>query len=312
MKNYTIKASFVGLFSLMIIFSACNKEKYTLEYNFSPGDSFKQHIEVETNINQNFKGQEVNISGEIFTNVSFTIKEVDNNGEFSMEMTYEKMKMDMDMGMMQISLDSDTDNNIATPEDMSPIFKSLIGVPIVFTMDKKGNVSSFGGFDKLLESMTNAIQSDMDEFTKQQMLASLDEQLSEESLYSMFNNIFSYFPQDRDEVSIGDNWSIEMKVNNQGMSLSSVLNITLESVKDNIATLTCKGDITTPEGGIVREMNGTPATINMKGTMEGTVLIDMANGITSKLDMVQNLEGATNVMGMEIPQKITNKIKATK
>ncbi|MCC8144886.1 MAG: DUF6263 family protein, partial [Bacteroidales bacterium] len=290
----------------LFVLSGCNnKEKYSLEYKFSAGDNFKQRIEMQSSITQSYMGQEMVISSDLTTDVNFDIKEVEKDS-FTLNMSYQKMKMDMDMGVAQMTLDSETEQEFATMENMSPMFKAMMGIPMTLVIDNKGNLKSFSGTERLYGAMLNTIQEDTDETTKQQMMAILQQQVSDETFQSTLKNIFFQYPEN--EIAIGDNWDINTEIKNQGMSLSSTLNLTLKGVEGNIATIACTGTFSTPEGGISQNMNGMTATIVMDGTSEGTILVDMNSGMLTKGDISQNVKGVTTIGDMELPQTIQTKV----
>lgn len=312
MKNYLMKLSLLGFLCIGLFFSACaKKEKYTLEYKLTEGQSFKQNIEMEVNMSQNLMGREINTIMDMTMNMGFTVREI-KDSLLSMSMTYDKIKMNMNMNageIMSFSLDSDTENDIASVEDMSPLFKSLIGSPLTITTDKKGTVKSVDGFNELFAKMINAINPEMDEATKLQMLSVVQGQISEESVQSMMQNSFAYFPEK--EVSIGDIWEKNISVVSNGIEINTLLNITLKSVDSNLATLTCDGTFSTPEESIADTKNGTAPAASVSGTMSGTIVIDMNTGITTKADLDQNMNGSIMANGTEFPLTVVNKITIT-
>lgn len=305
MKNYTLNFSLAGLFVCLIIFSGCtNKEKYLLEYKLSPGDIFKQKMEMSGNIVQNYMEQEIALSTNASIDYHYTVKEVEGN-TFSIDMTYDRIKMNIDMGGTKISFDSNTEDTIATPQNLSPMIKAITGIPLNIVIDNKGKASSFTGMDKIFESMTEAVNPDIDAMAKQQMLAALNQQFSDEFFQTTINNAFYSFPDK--EITIGYSWDMNTEINSQGIGMSSTLNIKLEKVEGNIATLVCNGTLSTPREGITQETNGMTVTITMEGTMKGTVLLDMNSGMITKGEMTQDLKAITTMGEMEIPQTINTK-----
>lgn len=309
MKNYFIKSGLL-LFIFLMFFSSCsNKEKYTLEYNFNKDDSFRQHMTVQTNVMQNQNGKDMNITSLMQVNLLFTLVEADKD-TYTMEVIYEFISMEMDLNGTKIFLKSNTENDIATPMHMDPLFKSMIGIPVKLVTDKKGNMQSVSGFDKIMESMMSSVQEDVDTSVKDQMFAVIKQQASEEALKSMFDNMFSYFPEK--DVAIGDSWTINKKAsasNGVNVNMSSVLNLTLKDVENGTAILVCNGTLSTPKEGIDSETMGMSTNTILNGTQEGTILIDMGTGITTNMNIVQNFEGKTTVGELEVPQTFVNKIK---
>ena len=301
MNTFKTKFHFLGLFLALVLFSCNSKEKYNLEYKLAEGDNFKQSMKIASTISQ--MGQKMQMDMDV--SLLFDIKKLEND-IYTVELSYEKIKMDMDMGMAKISFDSETDTEFATLEDMSPIFRAMTGVPMTIQMSKKGKVQSVNGFEKIVESMTQSIDAEIEEAVKDQILSQMQGQFSEEAVQSLFTNISSYFPQE--DVAIGDSWVSQSTIDNNGMQMTSTLNLTLKNVEGNTAELICSGEVSTPEEGIIQNSNGMEVTVVMSGTTEGSIFIDLNTGITAKGDLVQKLTGKSTVMGMDIDQEIENNI----
>ena len=155
--------------------------------------------------------------------------------------------------------------------------------------------------------MTNVIDPEIDEMAKGMMMQMVESQASDEVVGQLLERTSEFYPTK--EVSVGESWNVDSKVNTNGISINANSKITLKSVDADVATLEVDGTISTPEGGITQNMQGMTATVNMTGTQKGTLKINLKNGFPVGSDIEQNLEGETEVMGMKMPMTVVTKGK---
>lgn len=287
----------------MTLLQACGgkKEKYTFEYKLKEGDTFSQNSTIDVKATQTMMGQEIDITTTITANIAFTVTKV-VEGKYEIEMKYTEMKLDLDMGVRKITFDSNTPETVATPEDMSPMFKAMTGKPVNITIDKYGNVEKVTGFEKIIADMLGSIDNDLDEETKQQLLATGKQQFSEESIKESFKTTFFYSAGK--EVSVGESWNINREISTNNIKLAANTKMTLKSVEDNIATIEVSGDVGTPKEGIVQNMQGFETKITMQGTQKGNMKVDINTGLVKNTGINMILDGELEMMGMKMPQKI--------
>lgn len=295
MKRNTSSWKLLSVLTCLIIFSACSKkEKYSLEYKFSSGDSFTQKVEMEASIAQIYNGENVTMATNVISQVNYQIKE-SNENHFALDFTYEKIKMEMNLGPTKIRINSDTENNIATEKNLSPLFKAATGIPLHFSIDKKGQQQPFNGLEDIYTSMKNVAHPDIDKQTWDQMLKDMRQQISENFIQSLLKNTFLQFPEQ--EIAIGDSWKVKTQFSNQGTNYPYVLMITLKDVEANKATLTYHAILAFPKD------------VSMKGTTEGSAIIDLSSGIFTQSNMEQKIERTISRAGTEHSQVITTKVK---
>jgi len=310
MKNIT-KTSILTL--LVVLLCACkggnnSSEKYTLEYNLEKGATLNQNMVMESNTTLNAFGQEMKTVINMTAKMSYDVIDIQDDNIYTMNMKYDEIKMDMDMANVKMSFDSNTTEEKATLENLSPIFKSMIGILIEMTIDKHGEVQSISGLDDITNAM-RASMSDFDEEMQSAMFQQFEGQFSYNALKTAFEQSTTYLP--KEPVAVGDEWNstADMQVGN--INIKTDAKIKLKSVNENIATLEVKGTVETPKEGIVQEVSGMTSKITMKGTQNATVKIDLTNGWTVNAEITQNFDGENEMMGMKIPMTIENRIVIT-
>jgi hypothetical protein len=292
-----------------VISSSCNSEKYTLEYKLAKGDVFEQSVSMDMSIIQSVGGDDTKMINLMSIETNYEVVDVKDD-VYTMAFQYDSIKLETDMGIMRLFLNSNTSETIATVDNLSPMLKTMIGPRLELEMDKYGKVHSVGGYDVMLEDMMRSLDHKISMSNKEAMVDHIGQQLSEETLKSIFEQTSSYYPEK--PVGQGDSWHRIMNATvGGGIGVSVDLKMTLKGVKDNIAIIEGEGVIETPEGGITQIIEEFKAKINLKGTQHGTIKIDMNTGLPVNVEITQNIEGVTEIPIMSMPMILTSKISMT-
>ena len=288
--------------AMLFAFSACgNRETHTLVYNVNAGDTFRYQITVDMSMKQDFMGQTMNIGTTMEMLAVYHINSVEENS-IDMDFLFESMRMDMFSDFFEMSVSSDTDAEFVTAEDISPMFRAMTNLPFNMVIDRQGNVQSMSGFEQMFDAMLSVIDEEVDEFTKQQVLAQLNQQFSPETMQDNMGQQLVVFPEH--PVRIGESWNTSTTVSFGEMSMTMDAQTTLRRVNGNIAVLEIRGNFST-DAPIVQITEGMVARTSLTGTQTGTMEIDMNTGWTVSGNIVQDMEMETEMQGMTIPQSIS-------
>jgi hypothetical protein len=294
----------------MSILSSCgNGEKITLEYNLKPNETLKQNVVMNTDLVMKIKDQEMKISLVMTMKMVFDVKESQGN-DYTMEVKFKEFKIEAGMpGMGSISIDSNTDDDIATPENMSPMFKAIIDKPFETVMDKTGKPKSVKGLEKLIEAIYNSFDENVSEAMRQQLMSQFSSQFTEEVFKSQLEQTTGYFPGK--PVGTGDKWTVEMTTKASNFAIGLNLQSTLKSIEDNVVTLDIDGTILTPEGQKEQDFNGVKGKVSFKGTLKGSMKLNKDTGWVISSDMIMNFNGEMDISGIKAPIYIVSKITVT-
>ena len=314
MKKNVLKLS---LTCLLLVFAlvcngknnSLNAKKYTIEYKFAKGDSFKLNMQIDMMSNLEFMDTEMSITSEMIFNTDYNITDVKDN-LYTMMLQFPKVSMSLNFNNeLMKSFDSETDKDLATMEDMSPMLKAMTKVPITIIVDRKGKVQSVSGYDKLREEVINSFDPDAPEMAKQQLLAMLNQMITDKSMKNILDNV-SGFP-DR-AVAIGESWDANMNVSHVGLAtnfettMDVTRKMTLDSVAGNVATISCKGTISVPTSIAQGAPNGQDIAVSLSGTQDSYVQIDIRTGAPMGGKITQKYEGTSGVGEMQMPMTITS------
>jgi hypothetical protein len=303
MKNLITKIGLLGLM-LMFVF-ACSVsgkgEKYAFEFNLEKGSTLKQKILVESKSTQDVMGQKMESIIAMTSEMSFDVKDFEDN-IYTVDVKFDAVKMDMTMMGTSLSFDSNTTEEKAHGQNMSPIFRAMTNIPFQVKMDKKGKVLSVTGFENITAAISDAT-SELDENTKSLMLQQIESSYSGEAIKSTLEQSFSYFPEN--EIAVGESLKKDLNISIMNTNITTEMNITLEKVVDNVASLKAEGTIKTGKD-IVQNINGIEAKTSLAGDQTINLQVDLKTGWIISGEIQQSLHGETNAMGIKIPITTVN------
>jgi hypothetical protein len=309
MKHFILKISVLSFFFMSILSSCGNREKITLEYNLKQNETFKQNMAMNTDLVMKVKDQEVKISLGMAMKIAFDVKESQGN-DYTMEVKFKEFKIEAGMpGMGSISIDSNTEDDIATLENMGPMFKAIIDKPFEVVMDKTGKPKSVKGIEKFSEAIYNSFDENIPETTRQQLMSQFSSHFTEETFKSQLEQSSGYFPGK--PVGIGDKWTVKMTTKASNFAIGLNLQSTFKSIEDNVVTLDIDGTVLTPEGQEEQDFNGVKGKVSFKGTLKGTMKLNKDTGWVISSDMIMNFNGEMNIMGTKAPIYTVSKITVT-
>jgi hypothetical protein len=295
MKHFTLKIS-TSVLALMLAFPAFSQ--ITLQYNFKQGEIFKQNMEANMDLLQKVMGQEIKIGIVMNSKINYEVMGVKDEN-YTLKVTYKEFKMKTAVpGVGDISFDSNTPEDIATQQDLGPMFKAMVDKPIEVVMTKTGKIKSVKGVEKLKEAMSNSLDKNIPENMRQQLTAQSGAQFTEESLKAQFEQNSNFFPDK--PVNTGDSWNVKTSLNVSNFTMNSDMKVTLKNIENDEAVIEVEGTVSTPEG-YEQEINGMKAKLALKGTQKGLFKINRNTGWANSSNLAQSFEGNMEVQGMQIP-----------
>ena len=296
MKQFFIQLNVAIILLLIFSFHCMGAEKYTLEYNFEKGKTYKQHVVSEMNMTMNAMGQDITMTMRSEMVINYDVI-AQNKDVYDIRMTYQNIKMDMS-APTPFSIDSNSPEN-SSDKGMGNAIKALMGVSLDVQLNKQGKVLSIQGIDKLVEKIdsTNNVQF-------KQMFTQL---FSEKMIQQTIEQSSSYFPDK--PVAIGDSWNNAIDISVNGIDIVNKMTLTLKQVKDKVATVELTGVLSTPEGGSVMNIQGMDAKVSMNGEQTGTIQLNMKTGWLVLTEINQKSAQDIEVMGQTMHQDV--EVKAT-
>ncbi len=245
---------------------------------FSPEQGKGYDYEMVMDLDTKAAGQEsaITLSG-IY---SMDITSVDNNVR-TISTSYKSIKMKMDMMGMNIEIDSDkpvpdggTDMKQNPLGAMNKVMTGLVGKKFIIKVDEEGKVLAVEGFEKILTDMVDSMG--VNDNIKAQVMASLKDQYSNQSIKDQFAQIFTIFPNK--EIKVGDTWE---KIYSTGgkMAAKFTTNYTVKNIEGDHVTLVADTKI-----------SSTDDNMNLQGTQSGNIIVDSKTGLMINSEFDQDME----------------------
>ncbi len=263
------KIKFLLLAIFMIAGSLTFAQKsIQLSYKLESGQQHELLIHTQQNIQMEMMGQEMEIVQDISTFQDVVVKEVDGDGNHTLQYTYTRIKLDQSAMGMDISFDSDTAEDDANPivQQIAASMKQVIGKTIQITIDKLGNQLG----NNISEVMTG-----------------------ETSVQGAETGMMTIFPEKK--IKKGDTWEVDNPVEvNSDIVIRNTY--TLNEIKDNQAHISFTGVVSGSK------ISGTDAKV--EGAVEGTAVVDIATGWTQSASIQQNMTMVMEEQGVTMPMKM--------
>ena len=262
MKQFKKLIFFVILISS---FNAFAQKAYLLKQDYPPGKKYSYTISSDQIINQKVDGKELSYIQNVGTDYIFDIaalKGVDKN----IKVTYRRLTI-KSVGMgNELILDSDKDE----VGKMNP-FSGLRNASFSMVLAPNGAIKSVSGTDKMVDSIASKMTKDTTQL--KQIKLSLEKQFNAEVIRQTMESSFRMFADK--PVKIGESWIVNTKVQIT-MPIETATTYTLKEVKDNVATLSIKGNLVS-KGDF--DSMGSKMQTDLKGMNVGDAQIDIRTGI---------------------------------
>ncbi|RYF97286.1 MAG: hypothetical protein EOO02_20975 [Chitinophagaceae bacterium] len=292
MSQFILRVPAAIMVMLLVVMQACQTKTTSrlLSLNLEKGKMYE--YEVVTDQQQEMMEQK----SEIRATAAYQMQVLDvKAGVQTVKVTYKKFKMHMKI--MEFVLDIDTDNPgkpLSSDEIqsnplgmMGNIFEGIKDKSFTLQLDKEGSILSVTGFDKILKDMISPLQ--VDENSRLQISASLQDQFNEENIKDQFRPFFNIFPNN--EVKPGDSWEKSWKTGGR-MPSSFVTTYTVKDIDGDHVNLITNTKIMSDR----KEME-------IKGTQKGPLLIDSKSGLVISGSFDQETDAVYQNMEIRIKSK---------
>lgn len=268
-----------------------------LKFNFEAGKGYD--YEMIINMDQEMMGQPMQIDMSNYYSMDVVGEE---GGAKTIHSTYDRFKMKMNMAGMHIDVDSDKPMpSLGTTEEgedpmkmMNVILGAIKGRKFTMKVNAEGKVMEVTGFEEMAKSIADSIGGDA--ARRQKIMDGFNKQFSDKTVGDQFERILYIFPNK--VVKVGDSWQ---KTTNPGGAMGGTYNstYTVTEIEGDMVTLEEKSKI-----------DGTSEGMTMKGTIEGTLVVDSRSGLVVNADQDMNITAGEPGKAIEIKGKTKIKGKA--
>lgn len=293
-----IALGLVSLNSLVGCKGGKSGDTVNLKFNFNPGDKFRYTMDTRQVITQSMMGQQMVINQDILMQGLYDVQAGDKQDNRKLTVMYDRVSMKTGMAGMSMEYDSQD----STKQD--PNLKSMGGIlnkPFSMIVSQTGEITRVEGLSEMLNSMVDPNDPNAETVRK-----NMEGMMNDSSIRSMMQQSFNIYPDK--PVAPGDTWKRTMS-NNIGFMVMNLDNeYKLVSVNNGIAHIEVKTTITSKPGSAAQSMG---MQMDMSGTQNGTMDVEVANGMITESKMKQDLKGKVSVQGQSIPMDIKSDVHVT-
>jgi hypothetical protein len=292
--RFTLRLS-AAFFAFVLLFAGtAEAQKYSLKFAPQAGERIAWDIIMEMDMNMKPTGMDMEMDMNMDMGVGMSIEITegpDKEGLVDMKTSVDSMRMNMSgMPGMSVAYNSNRQADDPMASGMADALNPLFEAEILQTIDAQGQVVSTTGLEELQKALGEG-GSGMSGMSS--------------NPYENFQSYMVAFPKKK--VKVGDSWEQEVRMSNNGMPMDYANTYTLLGVDGDVANIKVEGSILMEEGEI--EQNGMAMTMSMSGTQNGTMRVRLSDGMTQRVDMVQNLSMDMQTMGMAMPATIKSNIQ---
>ena len=257
-------------------------------------------MEMLQNVEQDILGLDIPLKTVMKATYSMEILEKTAQ-EIHAQIIFREMEYSLSSSMLKMRYDSK--NPVRNPTNMDKMlermFDKMIDKPVMAVIAPDGSVKSVTGMDAIVENMSRAVAADGP--AAAQAGATMKQQFGDTAMKNTLEQSFKIYPAN--VVRISDSWNSETTMMVANMNVDFKTLCILKEIGTNNATVSVESDIKMSSDA---NMKG-----KLAGTQIGTIIIDSATGLPLTINMSQNAKGFIVMQGINVPVKLTGKMKTS-
>ena len=309
-----LRNTFTGLLFLSLLFGCQSSDSINNNLQGATKDKNEKPLDtriipvagteyIYTSINQMNIEQEVKgeaIESKVETTITTRYKSLpDSINGFRLHLTYEGFEMKINAAGEEKELDAGTAGQSYLPEEK--IFAAFNNASIQANIDTLGRVQNIQGIHSIIEQMQ---QLGGNNSQAQQAVQNLARQyLSDAIMKTTIEQQTKIFP--RRNMKVGEIWTQQSKVSPE-MDVSYPVTYKLVSISNGIANITVAGDVALNDQRT--SLNNYSAVMSLEGKQKGAIKVNLNTGMIEQSKTSFIASGTMQLMGMEIPLKLENKL----
>jgi hypothetical protein len=279
---------------------AVGSESINLSFNPKNNAIYEYRMEMLQNVEQNILGLDVPMK--TVMKATYSMEIIDKTAqEIHAQIIFREMEYILSSSMLKMRYDSKNPVKNSTKMDkiLERMFDKMIDKPIMAVIAPDGSVKSVTGMDAIVEEMSRAVAADGP--AAAQARTTMKQQFGDTAMKNTLEQSFKIYPAN--VVRIGDSWNSETTMMVANMNIDFKTMCILKEISTHNASVAVESDIKMSSDA---DMKG-----KLAGTQIGTVIIDSATGLPLTIDMSQNAKGFVVMQGMNVPVKLTGRMKTS-
>lgn len=287
-----MKTRLFGIFltaMALIITIACKGEeqgeKLSLRLNPQEGEIYQVRVITDQKIVQTIEGEEQEISQLVGIGYSWAVDQVDPEGGFTAQVTYDWIRFAQDGPLGKIDYDSDVHTG-PIPE-LAVGYAAVHGTGFSLQVSSAGDIQEIIGVDEMLDQMLDNLDLP-DDASSAQIEQNLERQFGEAALKENMATLVAIYPQH--PVAVGDSWSKTMIIS-LGFPMILENRWTLVGRENGVASIEVRTSVKPNPDAAPLQMGPVTLEYELSGTQQGTMELDERTGWTLSANLTQALSG---------------------
>jgi hypothetical protein len=263
------------ILALLFIFNnAFGQKAIELKYNINTNDKYSYTTETDQTIKFDANGMEMSMDMLMSLEMTYLITDK-SDSDITLDGQIQRVQMSQSIMGMEINYDSNTPNNDdPTVAAISEEFQKILNKSLQIVIDHQGKLNNL--------DLSNIV----------------DNKDISNNFYS--GTSFGIYPKDK--INIGDSWDEEISTSEKS-EMKYNIKYTLLKTENNNATIGVEG--------IISANNLTDIDINLSGTVNGEMIVDINTGWLVNSLLNQTFAMEINQGGMVFPATAVGTIKNT-
>lgn len=261
-----------------------------LRYNLEIGEKYGLKQLTIQDITQTVQGMTQNIKNTIGGDLLFTIKSKDGN-VYTSDFVFASLIFKMESPMFSMGYDSnDSDQE---ENEMTKIFKSIVGYSFTMKFNDKGEILEVDGFEKLMEK----VKTESGGQAGGAIQESLKSQFSDESMKQSLASMLIVYPDEKPKTGLSWSNTIEQS---GAMPMVSKYSYKVSSANSSVVEMEGSGTMATKEG-FSQERMGMTQHFDLKGDVTMNAKINAKTGWPITIKQTQDLSGNVSIESAQLP-----------
>lgn len=267
------------------------EEKVALKLNLPAQQTYRMKMTTVEETEQTTMGQLTKSKNSTETVYQIEVTEVADNGNMTLDYTYESIKNTSEGPDGVVVYDS----NVGAAEDevQGKIFQAMLNRSFEIVMTPQGRVESVGGIDELFEAMMDTVDAEIREFAEP-LIKSI---VSPDTIKDMITTVFVFYPQE--PLAISDSWTETFSITT-GLTANLDSTYTVMERDEGIMKLDVATTLTSNPDAPPLEIGPFKMRFkNLEGTGKGSLTVDEATGWYTSGELTQNFTAQLELEGLE-------------
>lgn len=277
-------------------------KKFQFGLHVTNNDTIKYYYTISNQTQTELEANGKKISTISKTDVGLIYAMVkDSTGNVQLTITYDSVHVYSKKNDIEKDMDAATGQNAIDPVER--LLGNVLGAKMYITLSSKGKLLTINGNEELRNKLLQQMNF-KDAYTQKTIQQQFSQLMGESFVKSNLEQTISLLPDST--IYIGDTWQTTSTQSGE-MTMKLLNEYTLDALDNGIAKVNVASTIQTDSS--TNKIMGYDVASNLKGKQKGIFEINASTGMVINSNTNTTIDGSIQIMGREIPIKITSEKK---